>query len=106
MTATDLENYVGATPGDAFVATCWDEAYELVTQYVGTDPVTAEPRAIPPATLRRACLEVGSELFHRQKAPNGVAQFATMDASPIRVARDPMVGAYPILNRFLPGGFA
>lgn len=105
MTAADLEIYVGA-PGDAFVATCWEEAVELVNQYVGIDRLTAAPRVIPETVRTRACLEVGSELFHRRNAPNGVAQFATLGDAPVRVARDPMLGAYPILNRFLPGGFA
>lgn len=100
MTAADLKAYVGASTTDAFVETCWVEAEELVTQYVGPTTFVPEP------VLRRACLEVGSELYHRREAPNGVAQFATLDSAPIRVARDPMVGAYPILNRFTGGGFA
>ena len=54
----------------------------------------------------RAVLEVGSELFHRRNAPNGVAQFAALDGAPIRVARDPMVAARPLLSPYLGGGFA
>jgi hypothetical protein len=38
-----------------------------------------------------------SELFHRRSAPNGVAQFASFDGSPIRVAKDPMNAVYPLL---------
>jgi len=56
--------------------------------------------------LERAYLEVGSELFHRRSAPNGVMQFTTLDGSAIRVARDPMVGAYPLLKRFVGFGLA
>lgn len=100
MTATDLRGYVGAGDTDTdFVQQCWYEAEALVTRYVGE-------AAVPDAVLGRASLEVGSELFHRRAAPNGVAQFASLEGAPVRVARDPMVGAYPILNRFLPGGFA
>ena len=79
---------------------------ELVDQYLGLDPATSATRVIPAGVKRRACLEVASELYHRRNAPNGVAQFAALDGAPVRVARDPMLGAYPILNRFVPGGFA
>lgn len=100
VTAADLTAYVGAQPTDSeFVTACWSEAEALVSAYVGTATVPSE-------VLGRAVLEVGSELFHRRSAPNGVAQFATLDASPIRIARDPMVGAYPLLNRYVGGGFA
>lgn len=100
MIATDLQEYVGAPDSDAaFVEQCWDEATALVNQYVGDE-------TIPVAVLDRAFLEVGSELYHRRQAPNGIAQFASMDGSPVRVARDPMVGAYPILNRFMVVGIA
>lgn len=104
MTAADLEAYVNLPGADgehsAFVTQCWEEAVELVECYVGSADV-------PATVLKRACLEVGSELFHRRQAPNGIAQFATLDgSSAVRVARDPMVGAYPILKRFIGGGFA
>lgn len=104
MNATDLELYVGADSSDtAYVEQCWGEALSLVTAYVGTiDPVVA----IPDEILDRAYLEVGSELYHRRQAPNGVAQFSTFDGAPIRVARDPMVGAYPLLQRYLGLGIA
>lgn len=95
----DLKAYVGASDSDnTFVSACWDEAHALVDTYIGT--------AVVPATvLKRAKIEVGSELYHRRSAPNGVAQFATLDGgSAIRVARDPMVGAYPILSRYMPAG--
>ena len=96
-----LAQYVGSGAADAeFVAACEAEATALVGAYVGTATVPSE-------VLGRAALEVGSELFHRRSAPNGVAQFGTQDgAAPLRVARDPMVGAYPLLNRYVSGGFA
>lgn len=97
MTAEALRDYVGTTD-DPFVDQCWDEALALVTAYVGS-------AVVPQVILDRATLEVGSELFHRRNAPNGVAQFASLDGAPIRVARDPMLGAYPILNRYLVVGF-
>lgn len=96
-----LKDYVGATtPDDEFVGQCWDEAIALVTKFVGTATVDAD-------VLNRAYLECGSELYHRRSAPNGVAQFATLDGgSAVRVARDPMVGAYPILTPWVGLGVA
>ncbi|MFD1505263.1 hypothetical protein FE374_09360 [Georgenia yuyongxinii] len=100
MTAADLQKYVGAHEGDAtYVESCWAEAASLVAQFVGDATVPAE-------VIRRATLEVGSELYHRRSAPNGVAQFASLDGTAVRVARDPMVGAYPLLTRYVGGGFA
>lgn len=95
----ELRDYVGASGVDNdFVEHCFDEATALVDAYVGDAVVDAD-------ALIRAVLECGSELYHRRSAPNGVAQFATLDGgSAIRVARDPMVGAYPILARWMPAG--
>lgn len=62
--------------------------------------------SVPAAVLDRAYLEAGSELYHRRQAPNGIAQFATPDGNPVRVARDPLVGVYPLITPYLGGGFA
>jgi hypothetical protein len=104
MSATDLQNYVGAPESDAtYVEACYEEATELVTAFVGSsEPVIA----IPDNVLERAILETGSELYHRRQAPNGISQFASLDGTPIRIARDPMTGAYPILQRYVQLGMA
>ena len=100
MAWTDLKSYVGAPDSDdAFVETCYDDASTLVLRFIGQTYV-------PSDILTRATLEVGSELYHRRSAPNGIAQFSTFDGTPIRVARDPMIGAYPLLNRFVGLGVA
>lgn len=96
----DLKSHVGASDEDnLFCQWCEEEAEELVTKYVGTVEV-------PDAILSLAIVEVGSEIYHRRSAPNGIAQFAAFDGSIIRVARDPMVAAYAILKPYLPLGFA
>ena len=101
MTATQLKSYVGAPDSDTtFVTQCWDEAVALVTTFVGT-------ATVPATVLLRARIECGSELFHRRSAPNGIAQFATLDGgSAVRVARDPMIAAYPILVPYVGQGIA
>jgi hypothetical protein len=97
----DLKAYVGAPASDdAFVADCWTEASALVAKFVGTATVNAD-------VLNRAKIECGSELYHRRSAPNGLAQFATLDGgSAVRVARDPMIAAYPILVAWVGQGIA
>ncbi len=101
LTVDELRAYTGAATGDAdFVTSCHDQATTLVARFVGTADV-------PESVVDRAALEVGSELFHRRQAPNGIAQFATVDgSSAIRVARDPMVAAYPILTPWVGTGIA
>lgn len=95
-----LKSFVGASDADNdYVQRCWVEAYAMVQNYVGT-------AVVPVEAIGRAVIEVGSELFHRRNAPNGIAQYSTIDGSAIRVARDPMVGARPILQPFMPVGFA
>ncbi|MBD8466794.1 hypothetical protein IFU30_10995 [Plantibacter sp. CFBP 8798] len=101
MTATALLKYVNGSSSDLpFAETCWDQASALVSQHVRS-------AVVPDSIVERATLEVGSELYHRRQAPNGIATFGGMDGGQaIRVARDPMVGAYPILAPFLGLGFA
>jgi hypothetical protein len=102
---TRLTNYVksGAssvsTADAAYVSECLAEATALVENEVGT-------ATVPPVVLSRAIIEVGSELYNRRAAPNGISQFTAGDGGAIRVARDPMVAGRPILSPFLPGGFA
>lgn len=95
MNWEDLKAYVGASESDdAYVEECWDTARDLIASYV-------QSTKIPANILKRCYLEVGSELFHRRSAPMGVSQYATFDGTPIRVARDPLVGVYPLLNRYM-----
>lgn len=86
---------------EAFISDCVDEAVALVDNECGTDI-----DRVPVSVLNRAYIEVGSELYNRRAAPNGISQFASADGSAIRVARDPLVAARPILLPFLRGGFA
>jgi hypothetical protein len=95
-----LKGYVRSQAGDdAFVQSCWAEATQLVED--ACKDVEGNAIDVPISVRDRAKVEVGSELFHRRQAPNGVAQFATADGNPVRVARDPMVGAWPILRPYI-----
>jgi hypothetical protein len=95
MDWTDLKAYVGSSDvDDAFVEDCWNTAEDLIASYV-------QSTKIPAQVLKRCNLEVGSELYHRRSAPMGVSQYATYDGAPIRIARDPLIGVYPLLNRYM-----
>lgn len=97
MDTETLRNYIGALPqDDEFIGQCLDAAELLINSYIGSANV--------PQDIRERCyLETGSELYHRRQAPLGISQFATFDAAPIRIARDPLTGVYPILNRYVIG---
>lgn len=107
MSAVDQEtvaqrlcNYVGNVPLDEFARSCVAEAAALVENYTrGGNP--------PQHILDRAAMEVAAELWHRRNAPNGIKQFADGfdGAAAIRVARDPMVAARPLLSPYLPVPF-
>lgn len=97
-----LKSYVGAhgNADDDFIDACYHEAVALVTSYVAGATVPAE-------VLNRAYLECGSELYHRRSAPNGISQFASMDGGQVmRVARDPLIGVYPITRPYVGFGIA
>lgn len=107
-----LKAYV--TPGattvsaidDAFIEQCLAEAIALVNRLCGGGEHAAIVARVPYDVLERAYIEVGSELYNRRSAPNGISQFAAADGSAIRVARDPLVAARPLLQPYLPLGFS
>ena len=101
MTTTDdLMDYCGAQESDRdYLEKCLAQAMMLVNAYCIRTP------EIPEEVLDGAYLQVGSELFHRKSAPNGIAQFSSLDGStPIRVAKDPMMSVYSLLNRWVTSG--
>ncbi len=87
-----LRRYVGAGAESTELLTdCWTEAAELVARHV-------RELVVPEAIVQRAVLDTASELFHRRNAPSGIMQVPTdVGAAPVRLARDPMQGAYAIL---------
>lgn len=101
ITLTDVKAYVGADGDDydALLTDCLAQAVVLVTKYVGSAVVPAD-------VLDLAHLIVTADLFARREAPNGITnqQYATLDGigqSPVRIARDPLAGAYKVLQRWV-----
>lgn len=88
-------------PAVAFVEACTKEAQGLVT--VAASGTWTD---IPASVLDRAIIEVAADLYHRQSTRLGVSGFADNDLNPVRITRDPMAAARPILAPYLAGGFA
>jgi hypothetical protein len=94
VTLEEFQAYVG-TDETTFPQECLTAGSALVATYIG------EVVTVPVSLQDQAVLITSSELFHRRSAPNGVAQFASFDGAPIRVAKDPMNAVYPLLQRYV-----
>lgn len=87
---TEFKEYIGTDESSDFIEAALDAGHALVDHYQGDATV--------PGDLHRiAVFQCASEIYHRRSAPNGIAQFASMDGSPIRVPKDPMTAVYPLL---------
>jgi hypothetical protein len=89
VTLAEFQAYVG-TEETEFPQECLTAGSALVNRFIGT-------KTVPVSVHDQATLIASSELFHRRSAPNGVAQFASFDGAPIRVAKDPLNAVYPLL---------
>lgn len=82
---------------DSFIEDCLAEATELVDGYIGESP-------IPEVRYDLAVKKTAAELYAQRDAPQGVSQFSDLDnVQPIRVARDPLTAAKPILRKYKTG---
>lgn len=93
VTLEQFQAYVGTDETD-FPQEVLTAGHALVTRFIGD-------ATVPTHVHDQAVLIASSELFHRRSAPNGVAQFASMDGSPVRIARDPMGAVYPLLQPYV-----
>ena len=91
VTLAQLQAYIGTDETGDFIESCLSAGNAQVGNYIG------EIDTVPREIHNQAILICASELFHRRSAPNGIAQFASMDGSPVRVAKDPMGAVYPLL---------
>jgi hypothetical protein len=98
--ANELAAFVGTTPtGPAagYLTACATQATALVDAYLATNR-----DRVPSPVLARAYLEVGADLYHRRTARNGITGFEDTEVStaPVRINRDPLAPAYPLLARY------
>ncbi len=98
VTLAELQAYIGTEETGDFIESCLSAGNALVGNYIG------EVDTVPNEVHNQAILICASELFHRRSAPNGIAQFASLDGSPMRVAKDPMSSVYPLLLPFVTWG--
>uniref|UniRef100_UPI0035645BBD hypothetical protein n=1 Tax=Actinotalea sp. TaxID=1872145 RepID=UPI0035645BBD len=82
----------------------YDQADALVQQYAGAR--AAELLAAQPAMMTRCTLDAADRLHALEVSPNGAAVYGDLEATPQRVARDPLIAVYPILDRFLEAGIS
>lgn len=95
VTVEEFQAYVGTEETGDFIESCLDAANAHVGRFIG------EVDTVPNEVHRQAIFICASELFHRRSAPNGLSQFASMDGSPVRIARDPMGAVYPLLQPYV-----
>ena len=103
ITAVDLGEYAApGMPVTEYMTGCVNVASKLIESQIGGG------NGIPTEIVDRATLEVAADLYHRRNAPNGIKNFADGfdGAGAIRVARDALVAARPLLAPYLPLGFA
>lgn len=95
--ASTLSRYVGDVPLTDYLKECVTVAWLSVMHFVG-------PAVVPQLILDRAVLEVAAELYHRKNAPNGIKSYSDSfdGTSAIRVARDALVAARPLLTPYMP----
>lgn len=96
-----LAEYVGGEATSAYLADCLTEAAALVSGWIAAN--SNPDTAVPAAVQRRATLEVAAELWYRRQARGGIATFDGTDMAPVRLARDPLKAAHPILAPYLLG---
>lgn len=95
VTVADLQAYIGTEETGDFIESCLDAGNALVGNYIG------ESDNVPHDVHNQAILICASEIYHRRSAPNGIAQFASMDGQPVRMGKDPMTAVYPLLLPFV-----
>lgn len=90
----ELSRFVSAPQEDPYLGECITEATALVGKHAGDRLPT-----IPEPVVDRAILEVAADLYHRRATRNGIAGFddTEISASLVRINRDPLTPARPIL---------
>lgn len=85
-----------ANPGADLRAWC-ENAWQIIAAYLGEE-------SVPEGVMKQAVHTVALEIQRREKAPGGVLAAFGGDGGPIRLARDPLTPAIPILRPFISAG--
>lgn len=101
--AAELRAYVDAPANQlTYITSCVEEAMDFIKGKVGVSstvvnldgyvtPVETVPISQP--MFKREIIELGSDLFYRRQARNGIVGVNSMDGSPVRQARDPFAAS-------------
>lgn len=101
ITDEEFASYIGADQVEEF-----SYALDAATAYVQSVTNQCNPlRPIPAAIYKAVVLEVALE-WTRRKDQGTVQQAGFEQQFPVRSPRDPLTYSFPILKRYLPGGFA
>lgn len=95
VTLAQLQAYIGTDETGDFIESCLSAANAHVGNYIGAVDT------VPDKIHEQSILICASELYHRRSAPNGIAQFATMDGNPVRMGKDPLAAVYPLLQPYV-----
>lgn len=105
----DLRAEVNAGPSsdNALLARCVGLAQQLITTYLEDNLEAEEVADLPTEVVDEATLKAAADLFHQAKAPNGVVMQeydvgdGTVGSTPIRIGRDPLRSARPVLELYV-----
>lgn len=93
VTVEEFRAYIGTDETSDFVSECLTAGHALVNKFIGD-------ASVPDAVHDNAVLMAASELFYRRQSPQGVTQFAAMDGTAVRAAKDPMNAARELLRPY------
>ena len=94
ISLADFQAYLGTDETGQFINSCLTAGHAMVDRYQGT-------ATVPEQIHVQAVLICSSEFFYRRNSPQGVTQFASMEGTPIRASRNPMVAVIPILEPYV-----
>lgn len=100
-----LTQYVDAAGASAgYVEECVASAVAFIESRIPSTFVDGVPTSPLGDLYEREVVELGSELFYRKMARNGVVTVGA-DGNPMRISADPYRAAESRLVRFMPLGF-
>lgn len=95
MTWEDLQEVLNADyKREKSVKHCFDLAIVIVDKYCGTT-------LVPTVVKEEAYLLVGVELYDRRQPMDNVGQFNETGGIQLRLSRDPIIPALPVLSRWV-----
>lgn len=102
LETSDLKRRLNSGPADEqLLVDALESANVLVDEYIAEQGTGVE---VPEKIHDRAVLRCAVELFNQDKAPNGIvnqqydAGNGETGSTPVRIGRDPMVGARALLD--------